>query len=216
MSDRASRTRATLDAWRAQRADRLDPLRFHFIEALERRAAVHDGAARRQLDERLCQLIETYAADLERAPAWVTQDDGAAAAGVSDRGPLGALVDDLASRAATRGGDAASHRTALPASAALDEARRIWAQLRTGSQLRQSLEQVPANAGPLNSGTLVHRSIALMRELSPGYLEQFLSYVDDLSWVARMNPGGAPVSSDAPQPATAKKRTRGKSRGRRE
>ena len=42
-----------LDAWREQGADRLDPVRFHFIEALERRAAGHSGEARRILDDRV-------------------------------------------------------------------------------------------------------------------------------------------------------------------
>ena len=55
-----------------------------------------------------------------------------------------------------------------------------------------------------------------MHALSPGYLRQFLAYVDGLSWLARMNPGGAPVANDAPQPAAAKKRARGKPRVRRE
>ena len=57
--------------------------------------------------------------------------------------------------------------------------------------MRQSLEQVPGNAGPLNSSSLVHRSLSLMRELSPGYLQQFLSYVDALSWMEQMNGGSA-------------------------
>ncbi|ERI30971.1 PF11445 domain protein [Burkholderia cenocepacia BC7] len=53
MTDDATQVRATLDAWREQGADRLDPVRFHRIDALERRAAVLDGAARALLDARL-------------------------------------------------------------------------------------------------------------------------------------------------------------------
>ena len=62
----ASSARATLDAWRERGADRLDPIRFHFIEALDRRAAGHSGEARRILDDRSVQaLLEAYAEDLD-------------------------------------------------------------------------------------------------------------------------------------------------------
>ncbi|MFP4906442.1 DUF2894 domain-containing protein, partial [Paraburkholderia sp. BR14261] len=54
----APAARALLDAWRARGADQLDPVRFHFIEALERRAAAHAGEARRLLDARLAQLLK--------------------------------------------------------------------------------------------------------------------------------------------------------------
>jgi hypothetical protein len=53
--------------------------------------------------------------------------------------------------------------------------------------MRQSQAGVPENAGPLNTNHL-HRSLSLMREVSPGYLEQFLSYVDALSWLEGMHP----------------------------
>ncbi|HDR9354389.1 TPA: DUF2894 domain-containing protein, partial [Burkholderia vietnamiensis] len=42
----ATQVRAMLDAWREQRADRLDPVRFHRLDALARRAAALDGDAR--------------------------------------------------------------------------------------------------------------------------------------------------------------------------
>jgi len=44
----------------------------------------------------------------------------------------------------------------------------------------QALGQAPKNAGPINSHMLVLRSLALMREISPDYLNQFTSYVDAL------------------------------------
>jgi hypothetical protein len=75
--------------------------------------------------------------------------------------------------------------------------------------LRQSLARVPGNAGPLNSSSLVHRSLSLMRELSPGYLQQFLSYVDALSWMEQMNGGVAPAGKDAPRTAGTRKSARG-------
>ncbi len=213
MSDSASRIRKILDAWRQQNADRLSPWRFHFIEVLARRAAGHDGATRQVLDERLCKLVEAYAADLDNAASRAGDADGVSAPSPPARGALGTLLDDIANRAATRVDDlattdAAPGTAALPTLEALDEFRNIWSEVRIESQIRQSLEQVPADAGPLNSGSLVHRSLTLMHELSPGYLQHFLSYIDTLSWMEQMSDGGAPSPKDGARvPA---KRTRAK------
>ncbi len=216
MSPSGARARAILDAWREQHADRLDPLRFHFMETLERRAAIHGGEVRRLLDDRLSLLLDAYADDLAGAAA-----DNRTTPCTPARGALGTLVDHLASRAATRAdhpiaGEMAPRPAPFPELAALDEFRRIWSKVRSESHLRQSLQQVPTNAGPLNSGALAHRSIALMRELSPGYLQQFLSYVDDLSWMEQMDERRASTAKDAPRAASTRKRTRDKPRGRRE
>jgi hypothetical protein len=51
-----------------------------------------------------------------------------------------------------------------------------------------------------------------MRELSPGYLQQFLSYVDALSWMEQMNGGDALADKDVPRSGSARKSTRGKPR----
>jgi len=213
MSDSASRIRKILDAWRQQNADRLSPWRFHFIEALERRAAGYDGATRQLLDKRLAKLVEAYTADLDNASSRAGDADGVPAPSAPARGALGKLLDDIANRAATRVDDlattnAAPGTAALPTLEALDEFRNIWSEVRIESQIRQSLEQVPADAGPLNSGSLVHRSLSLMHELSPGYLQHFLSYIDTLSWMEQMSDGGAPSPKDGAR--VPPKRTRAK------
>jgi hypothetical protein len=202
MSDVGKRARATLDAWREQNAYRLNPIRFHFIETLERRAAGHSGEARRILDDRLSGLLEAYADDLEAA----SKVDSAHSATTPDapaRGALGGLIDHIANVEAPQS-------CTFPELVALDEFRKIWSELRTDSQVRQSLGQVPTDAGPLNSGSLVHRSITLMRELSPGYLQQFLSYVDTLSWIDQMKDGGALAAKEGPRAVNSRKRVRAK------
>jgi hypothetical protein len=206
-----------LDAWRERGADRLDPARFHFIEALDRRAACHSGEARRILDDRLSRLLETYAGDLERAASKAADAGSAASLCEPARGALAGLIDYIASHASADGdGTAAGNRVTRPPSwpelEVLDYFRETWSRVSTERQLRQSLEQVPGNAGPLNSSSLVHRSLSLMRELSPGYLQQFLSYVDTLSWMEQMNGGGALAGKDAPRAGSARKSVRGKSR----
>ncbi|MGF6595543.1 hypothetical protein P3T23_000250 [Paraburkholderia sp. GAS448] len=217
MSSGGTRARAMLDAWRERGADRLDPVRFHFIEALDRRAAGHSGETRRILDDRLSRLLETYAGDLERAASKAADAGSAASLCEPARGALAGLIDYIASHALVDGdGTVAANRVTRPPSwpelEMLDYFRETWSKVSTERQLRQSLEQVPGNAGPLNSSSLVHRSLSLMRELSPGYLQQFLSYVETLSWMEQMNGGGALAGKDVPRAGSVRKNVRGKSR----
>ncbi|WP_267225505.1 DUF2894 domain-containing protein [Dyella silvae] len=218
MSNRKTTARTALDAWREQQADRLDPIRFHLMEALERRVARHEGEARRLLDGKLSVLVEAYAGDLARA---APRGGDVEAPDAATNTTLVGLVDLIASHASARVGvSVPDHVTAQPAVPAtleaLGEFRKIWSRLRTESQLRQSMEPAPTNAGPLNSSALVHRSIALMRELSPGYLQHFLSYVDDLSSLEPLGGISAVTAGDAPQAAATAKKPRSRSRARRE
>jgi len=58
--------------------------------------------------------------------------------------------------------------------------RNTWSKLSVDKQVTQALEQAPANAGPINSHMLALRSLALMRDISPDYLNRFMSYADTL------------------------------------
>ncbi|MEF9440124.1 DUF2894 domain-containing protein [Burkholderia sp. MS389] len=205
MMGEATHARATLDAWREQGADRLDPVRFHRIDALEKRAAVLDGDARALLDARLATLIEGFAEIVARAGEAAATCE--TSAGAPARGALAALVAGL-------GRDAQADRRGLDPEL-VDYFRAMWSKVRTEQQYRQSLDQVPRNAGPLNSNSLVHRSLATMRELSPEYLQQFLSYVDALAWLEDLAGGGAQPEKEAPRAKAAKparKTTRAKAR----
>lgn len=201
-----------LDAWREQGADRLDPVRFHLMDALARRAAGHDGDTRRLLDARLATLLAGYADIVERgapnaADVGIPPGEparGEPAPGEPARGALAALVTQLAR-------DAQADRAGIDP-AMIEFFRETWSKVSTEKQYRQALDQVPRNAGPLNSSSLVHRSLSLMRDLSPGYLQQFLSYVDALSWLEDLMGGGAQAEKEAPRAKGAKKAARGKTR----
>ncbi|ABO57068.1 MULTISPECIES: DUF2894 domain-containing protein [Burkholderia] len=188
----ATQVRAMLDAWREQRADRLDPVRFHRLDALAKRAAALDGDARALLDARLATLLDAFAAIVARASEDVNASATATAAA---RGALAGLVARLAR-------DAQADRRGIDPEL-IDYFRATWSKVRTEQQYRQSLDQVPRNAGPLNSNSLVHRSLATMRELSPDYLQQFLSYIDALAWLEDLA-GGPPPDKDAPRAKAAK------------
>ncbi|HEX7684673.1 MAG TPA: DUF2894 domain-containing protein [Trinickia sp.] len=228
--------RATLEAWRACGADRVSPARFRFIDALERRAAGHDGDVRQLLDERLAVWVADYSREIERVEAEAAgtrASDGKSIATTASspvqsaprRGALGELADVLSRRAAAPtnpDGSAAPkgfhpHRhERSPDLPMLDYFRETWSKVSTEKQLRRSLEQVPDNAGPLNSNSLVHRSLSLMREASPGYLQHFLAYVEALSWMEQLaGPvagAAAPPAADAPRSTAAKKSVRRKTR----
>ncbi|HDR8860227.1 TPA: DUF2894 domain-containing protein [Burkholderia territorii] len=209
MTGDATRVRATLDAWREQGADRLDPVRFHRLDALEKRAAALDGDARALLDARLETLLEGFAQIVSRAGETAAASE-TVQANAPARSLLGGLVEQLAR-------DAQADRRGIDPEL-IDYFRTTWSKVRTEQQYRQSLDQVPRNAGPLNSNSLVHRSLATMRELSPEYLQQFLSYVDALAWLEDLAGGGGQPEKEAPRakaakPAKpAKKTTRAKAR----
>ncbi len=209
MSDACARAHVLLDAWRASGADRLDPARFRALEALQRRAQALRGEARSVLDETLSGWLDAYAARVERAGASCAEARPAAAEAVMP-GPLAALLDYVAAQPRVEGvglpeRTPAGGARAFPEPALLDYFRETWSRVSTERQLRTALDQVPKNAGPLNSSSLVHRALTQMHGLSPAYLRQFLSYVDALSWLEQATGERAPA---ADEPA-AKRSVRG-------
>lgn len=196
---------AQLQAWRTRGAERMDPVRFAFLDALATRAHAHEGAARRLLDARLATLVAAYASDLA---GWTPRSPQA----TSDGGALRALVTALQDRVPAQATDARADAPVGQAPAVLEEARRVWTQVRTDSQLRASLDDVPADAGPLNSGMLVHRALHVMREVSPGYLQHFIAYADTLSSLERLQAHVATLTPAATDPAKPAGRSRTRKR----
>lgn len=205
---------AAIAAWRDSGADRADPVRFCFIAAIARRAARYDGEAGRLLKARLARLVADYREVLARAPCDApartasAQPSGsvAALAALNDSLARPAHADETPVRRATGAAPLTMARRGYPAEPELvDYFRETWARVSVERQLRQSQQGVPENAGPLNTNHLVHRALSLMREVSPGYLEQFLSYVDALSWLDGMHIA-APVSErETPHAAPPRK-----------
>ncbi len=209
MSTQATSAHARLERWREQGADQLDPVRFHLIETLAARAGTQADAVREVLEEKLRNLIDAYAAAVKKAARRRATTDTAQPL---QRSALGALADQMAGHAALMEVDsrktATLDTTLFPELPALEDFRRTWTTVRTASQVRQSLQDAPKDAGPLNSSVLVHRCISLMRECSPGYLQHFLGYVDALSWLEQLHSGGALASDDTAPAAPGKKRSK--------
>lgn len=84
-----------------------------------------------------------------------------------------------------------------------------WAQLSTDKRVANVIEQAPKDAGPLNSQTLVIRSLSMMREISPEYLSHFVAYADTLLWLEK---AGGKTEPTVDKPVTAKTKSKPSSR----
>jgi hypothetical protein len=201
---------ALIASLRSAGAARFDPVRLHYIEVLAKRAGAHHGSVKRMLDARLMQALAALKERLEQAQSDakeavaqnVQQYPHAAddlqrlfAAGDFKElrrliatlkareqcASLGALVrqleqhspENIDARVAENIGQRSELKT-------IRNFRNTWAKLSVDKQVAQALEQAPKNAGPINSHMLVLRSLALMRDISPDYLNRFMSYADTL------------------------------------
>jgi hypothetical protein len=162
-----SEPQASLEALRSAGAWRLDPARFHFLEALARRLAGQPEAVRRLLQQKLQAGVANYAERVAQEQQGVASKPTAKPRAVC--APLAELNQSLRKEP----GELASVR----------RFRRAWSSSRSLDQVAQAASRKPANAGPLNSHVLVLDALALMGELSPDYLRRFLVQVESLQWL---------------------------------
>jgi len=183
-----------------------------YAGALQRRQAQAGDAAVREAGAQVEAAEAADAAAAAAAPAkrgarkGAKRKSRASAQAAAPAPTLVELTQRLQATAATReAGDGDAPRAAFPQLAALDEFRMRFSRLRMDRQLRESLEPSSADAGPLNSGRLVHRALSAMQALAPEYLQQFMAYVDALAWMERL---GAGVGEAEEPPAAGAKRGR--------
>ncbi len=175
-----------IEALQARGAQRFDALRFGQIEALQRRAAAHQGKTRQWLDQRLRQLLAAYAQAADEAqPARAPEPRPAPTA-------LAGLLQHLARQGVAYGPAGAELR-------AVSEHRGTWARLSLERQLQQSLATVPDQAGPLNTQRLLHQALTLMQQAAPAYAQRFMAHVDALLWLDQSGLAGTPARKDAPR-----------------
>ncbi len=164
-----------LAALRAAGAAHADAVGWHYIETLAERTREQSGPVQRQLLYKLHALLSHQQTRMQAAAATATVEaNGPIAAGA--RSPLAALLADMAPP---------SHPT-TPApgwraeSPRVRQFRKQLSRLSVHKQVTQAIAQAPQNAGPINSHMLVLRALGLMRDLSPDYLNRFMTYLDTL------------------------------------
>ena len=186
-------------ALRLEGADRLDPVRFRYIEVLAQRISSHSGSVKRILDGKLDAAVAALRQRLEQS-----QGDALRAtialpeASAMQRETLGDLVRHMAQHTPQPFGIAMAASMATTPRTELKSVhyfRNTWSKLSAEKQVTQAMGQAPKNAGPINSHVVALRSLALMRDTSPDYLNRFMSYVDTLLCLDH---------SDKLPPATAK------------
>ena len=100
----------------------------------------------------------------------------------SPRGPMSANLREQENTLIA----ADSCETAAPPAGELSSAqyfRELRQQRAAQDRVSRALQEAPEDSGPLNPQKLVIRSMLAMRDLSPGYLARFVSYVDTLFWL---------------------------------
>jgi hypothetical protein len=199
-------------ALHAAGAQHFDPVQLHYLALLSARAQSQPGRVKDILEARLAQAAADFSQRLEQArsaPAEAT----AQAATEPPGDTLAGLVRALAGHGAQQAQDAAHAGTATgPELKSARLFRNTWSKLSSDRQLSQALDQAPKNAGPINSHMLVLRSLAMMREISPDYLNRFMSYAQALLCLDQMEraryakpkPDGQAVAARKPRASRAR------------
>ena len=188
---------ARLAALRLDGADRLDPVRFHYLEALAQRTCAQQDGVKRILDGKLNAEVSALRTRLEQARSNAGASLAAPGAAAPQRETLADLVRRMAHHTPSK---TDSEVNASVPIASRDELKSVryfrntWSKLSAEKQAIQSLGQAPKNAGPINSHMVALRSLALMRDTSPDYLNRFMCYVDTLLLLDQGDRLPAPVA----------------------
>ncbi|HSW17739.1 MAG TPA: DUF2894 domain-containing protein [Ramlibacter sp.] len=227
----ASTELVSLESLRSAGAQRFDPMRFHYLEALSQRMHAHSGEARRLLDARLQAALADYAQRFRQARAAASEQLARVPAqqpalardmrrllaagdfralqrlGRPSKRAAGSPLAELNRyiRARTQEGGDTGVGGDSDSSSEMKSARRFrqtWSTIAAQEQVARAVVRGPEKPGPLNSHMLVLRTLALMGELSPEYLQRFLSQVDTLLWLEQAE------RRPPPAPAKAARKTR--------
>lgn len=200
-----------LAALRQQGADRIDPVHFHYLQALAQRAQAQPAPVRRVLDGKLAAALADYRQRIAHAP----QASEATPEPTHPATPLAALLDHIARQnpPAMRDGssdaasDSANFADRQPDLKSLRQFGDSWSKLGASQAVNQALAAAPPNAGPLNSHALMLQALKLMRDTAPDYLVRFLAHADTLLWLEQANSRPLPAKKAAGRSKAAPRRT---------
>jgi len=164
-----------LEALRHAGAAHFDAVGWHYIEILAGKVQAQKGAAQGLLQSKLEKALGHLHARMATASHLIQ----APAPSSNPTSPLAQLLKELAPPASPAP-SVAKASTWRGESPRVQQFRQTLSKLSVQKQVSHAIAQAPQNAGPINSHMLVLRSLGLMRELSPDYLNRFMAYVDTL------------------------------------
>jgi hypothetical protein len=169
-------------ALQAAGAAQLDAARWHYIEVLGERARTQTGRVQELLHEKLAESLKQIECQLHAPHGRAAPAKHALQ--VAMPSPLALLLHDMAQHATvapTSTTPLSVKPTAWRAeSPRVQQFKKQLGKISVQKQVKQAIAQAPQNAGPINSHMLVLRSLGLMQEASPDYLNRFITYVDTL------------------------------------
>jgi hypothetical protein len=178
----------------AEEAAQRDPVGWHHIQVLAERTRTQTGLAQvllqAKLNSALAQLQARLAAQKKPHTPHIQPYSHTPS-------PLSALLQDMSAPTVERPLSPSGHgRIDNPRVA---QFRQQLGKINVQKQVTQAIAQAPQNAGPINSHMLVLRSLGLMRDLSPDYLNRFMGYVDTLLFLEDSGQNKAVARKNAPQ-----------------
>lgn len=177
----------------AAEAAQLDPVGWHYLQVLAERTRTQSGPAQALLQAKLQTALAQFQSRLKARLQDRLQAQAPKAIPPSNRAasPLSVLLKDMAAPSAERPLSLTGHgRIENPRTT---QFRQQLSKIRVQKQVTQAIAQAPQNAGPINSHMLVLRSLGLMRDLSPDYLNRFMGYVDSLLVLEAVGQGKLPA-----------------------
>ena len=174
----------SLEALRREGAGRFDPVRFHYLEVLSRRVDDASGEVQRILAGKLEKALADYGEHCAQLPK-AGRDEVVRPSACA---PLIQLNQYIQHRTKNVDGPGlAGHDDGGSDIKSARRFRETWSRIAAEKQVSEAFGRGPENAGPLNAHMLVLHSLRLMRDLSPHYLQQFMSQVDSLLWLDQVN-----------------------------
>jgi hypothetical protein len=185
-----SDAQALLQPAQAAEAAQLDPVGWHYILVLAERTLSQTGPAQALLQAKLSAAVAQLQARLAAPQKPNTLLSRSTAS------PLSSLLQDMAAPSAERPlSPSGQGRMDNPR---VVQFRQQLGKISVQKQVTQAIAQAPQNAGPINSHMLVLRSLGLMRDLSPDYLNRFMGYVDTLLFLEDSGQSKAVARKNAP------------------
>ena len=159
-------------------AAQFDAVNWHYIQTLSARSLIQTGPAQTLLQSKLQNHLRVLEARMAQSATQQTQGSPSTSPTPS---PMAVLLQDMAPSHLPAPTPIDSHTLSTHReSPRVRQFRQQLRQISVQKRVSSAIAQAPQNAGPINSHMLVLRALGLMRDISPDYLNRFMTHVDTL------------------------------------